>query len=147
MKYAAVSIAVMLRMNMMSCLNAWFPSWYGLWKYARSRSKMMMNVIPEASKITASMRVSIPSIARRIGSMVSATNQRSFLTMLECIFIEPPTSATSPSMSVKSAMLLPRRVPIPISGAPSSALMTEMSVSGRAETSATTMKEVTNSVR
>ena len=105
-----------------------------------------MKVMPAASKMTASMRERSPSSARRMGSMVKKTNQRSCLTTLEWMRIDPPTSATRPKMSVKSAMLLPRRVPIPISGAPSSALMMEMSVSGSAETSATTMNEVMNSV-
>ena len=62
------------------------------------------------------------------------------------IFSGCPASDTSPRIIVRSAMLLPNSVPMPIPGSPRSADMMLMNPSGKADTSATRMKLVTNPV-
>ncbi len=105
-----------------------------------------MKPIPAKSMIAPSMREMIPFRPRRMGSSMSTAKYRSFLMMELCILIGCPASATSPKISVKSAMFPPRRVPTPIPGSPLSAEIMLIKPSGSDDTMAIRMKLVTNSV-
>lgn len=143
---AAASISAALSMNIRVFLIKWLPSLYDLWKYSLSDRRTIMNVIPLMSSIAASILPSVPSSPSMIGSVVSPTKYMSFLIMLLWTVSGCPARATNPRMSVRSAMLLPSRVPIPMLGSPLIAAIMLMNVSGSADTSATMIKLVTNSV-
>lgn len=107
---------------------------------------MMKNIIPDVRSIAPSNLDSVPFIPSIIGSTASPAKYRSFFTMWLLILSGCPASATSPRIIVKSAMFPPKSEPTPSCGFPVSAAVIEMNASGSADTNATSMKLVTNSV-
>ena len=87
-----------------------------------------------------------PSKASKIGNILKVMKKKSYLITFGETLILPPTKTIKPKIKLKSAMLLPNKVPIPIRASPFKAEAMPTKVSGKEETMPKITKEIRNSL-